>query len=153
MLQPIIWSLRGRPSSLIVAISALKPPAQQKPDDVQAPRLAPILFYMAERRAHSGLQLGMGPSLQGRIPLPAARVILSGSTKNASGVGIGGCTVKIFRTADNAYIGSTVSDASGNYEYALPAGSSVEQYFSVAYLAGAPDVAGTTLNNLTGTST
>jgi len=71
---------------------------------------------------------------------------LSGVTKDASGVALGGCTVDMFVTGTDAFIASTVSDGSGNFTLLPPASG---PYYLVAYLAGAPDVAGTTVNTLT----
>jgi hypothetical protein len=79
--------------------------------------------------------------------------VLSGTSKDNAGVALGNCTVLVFRTSDKSYIGSTVSDASGAYAFALPTGGAAEQYFAISYLAGSPDVAGTTVNTLTGTAT
>jgi hypothetical protein len=72
---------------------------------------------------------------------------LSGVTKNLSGVALPGCTVRLFRTSDNACLGSTISDGSGNYAYPVPGGVPL---YAVAYLAGSPDVAGVTDNTLVG---
>src|SRR3954469_7696551 len=155
MQQPVIWPLRGRLRTAGVAgfAAARLPADQQKQPDVQAPQIAPIVFMLAEARARGGKFLGVGPSFQGRVPLPAARIVLTGVTKDSSGAALGGCTVRVFRTADNSYIGATVSDAVGAYAFALPTGGAADQYFVVSYLAGAPDVAGTTLNTLTGSAT
>lgn len=73
---------------------------------------------------------------------------ISGVTRDSSGVALGACTVDLFRTIDNVFIGQTISDGSGNYIF-----DGVQQgftYYVVAYLAGAPDTAGTTLNTLVG---
>lgn len=74
--------------------------------------------------------------------------LLTGVTKNSAGAALGGCTVHLFRTSDNALIGATTSDGSGNYSFIVPNG--VTSYYVVAYLAGSPDVAGTTVNTLVG---
>lgn len=72
---------------------------------------------------------------------------LSGVTRDAAGSPLGTCIVQEFRTADDSYVHQTTSDASGNY--AIPA-SNLLQHFLVAYKPGSPDVAGTTVNTLTG---
>lgn len=45
-------------------------------------------------------------------------------------------------------VNQTVSDASGNYSFSVGSGL---QYWIVDYKAGAPDVAGATVNTLVGT--
>src|SRR5258706_13707919 len=72
---------------------------------------------------------------------------IAGITKDASGNALGNCMVQIFRTADDSYVSQVTSDANGNYN--IPA-SNLFQHYLVAYLAGSPDVAGTTVNTLLG---
>lgn len=72
---------------------------------------------------------------------------LGGHTRNAAGVILPGCTVVLLRTSDNAYIASTVSDASGHFSF-LVADKTVT-YYLVAFLAGSPNVAGTTYKDIT----
>lgn len=72
-----------------------------------------------------------------------------GYTYNASGGVIGGATVQIFRTSDDAYVGAVQSNDQGWFQAWSPY-PSVGHYF-VAYAPGAPDVAGTTVNTLTPT--
>lgn len=79
--------------------------------------------------------------------LPNLRII--GVTRDSSGVALAACTVKLYRTIDDAFIYQTISDGSGNYIF-----DGVQQgftYYVVAYLVGSPDTAGTTLNTLVGT--
>jgi hypothetical protein len=90
---------------------------------------------------------GVGPSWQGRIPLPATYQRLVGVSKDSSGNVLGACTVMAFRTVDKVFVGQTVSDASGNYDFRVP---SLDAVFLVMYKAGAPDVAGTSVNTLVG---
>jgi hypothetical protein len=77
------------------------------------------------------------------------QVIVSGYTRNSAGTILPGCAVHLFRTSDDLEMDQTTSDTNGYYEFrtAIPA----ESYYAVAYLAGAPDVAGTTVNTLVGT--
>jgi hypothetical protein len=75
---------------------------------------------------------------------------IKGQVLNASAVPQTGVIVRGFRTSDNAYIGATTSDVNGNYM--LPTPYSGVSHFIVAYEAGAPDIAGTTVNNLTPTA-
>lgn len=79
---------------------------------------------------------------------PPPNLKISGVTRDSSGVALAACTVDLFRTIDNQFILQTISDGSGNYVF-----DGVQQgftYYVVAYLAGAPDTAGTTLNTLVG---
>jgi hypothetical protein len=73
---------------------------------------------------------------------------ISGVTRDASGNPLPNCSVVIFRTPDNSVAAVGTSDASGHY--ALGASPVIQQY-AVGYLPGSPDVAGTTVNTLTGT--
>ena len=91
-----------------------------------------------------------GPLRRGfRGPRHVIEVIVSGYTRDSSGAILGNCVVDLFRTVDDLRMDTGTSDAQGYYEFrtAIP----VERYYVVAYLAGAPDVAGTTVNTLTGT--
>ena len=76
----------------------------------------------------------------------ASRIRIYGVTKDSAGAVLGNCVVDLFRTATDVLVESTVSDGSGNYSFltATPAA----QHYVVAYKAGAPDVAGTTVNTL-----
>jgi len=75
-------------------------------------------------------------------------VIVSGFTRDSAGAILPSCPVHLFRTSDDLLMDVGTSDANGYYEFrtAIPA----ELYYVVAYKAGAPDVAGTTVNTLTG---
>lgn len=70
---------------------------------------------------------------------------VSGITRDADGAPLGGVTVKLFDSATDVLIDEVVSDGSGAYEIATPTGDAV---YAVAYLAGSPDVAGTTRNDI-----
>lgn len=73
---------------------------------------------------------------------------ITGVTRDSAGAALGGCTVQLFRTIDDAFRSEVVSDGSGNYVlYPDVTGP----FYVVAYKAGAPDVAGTTVNTLVGT--
>ncbi len=75
---------------------------------------------------------------------------LEGVTKNALGVPLPGVTVNVFRALPPyEWVGSTVSldDGSWQFNY-LPDG--VTKFFTVSYLVGSPDVAGTSVNTLVG---
>jgi len=78
---------------------------------------------------------------------------ISGTTKDASGAAIASCSVVLIETPTNITADSAVSDANGAYMLQLPTGLSQTQTTTWrvnAYKAGSPDVAGTTVNTLTG---
>lgn len=77
----------------------------------------------------------------------ASSYIISGITRNAASAPLAGVTVDLFDTATNQLVLSTVSDAGGNYTFNV---TGQHTFYAVAYLAGSPDVAGTTVNTLTG---
>lgn len=72
-----------------------------------------------------------------------------GVSRDSTGVALGSCTVKIFRTADDVLVASTVSDESGNWT-AYP--NQEGPYYYVEYKAGSPDVFGTSPNTNTYTT-
>lgn len=72
---------------------------------------------------------------------------ISGVTKDSNGAALGNCTVKLFNKATDGVSQTAVSDASGNYSFIV---DKTMQWYIVAYLAGGPDVAGTTVNTLAG---
>ena len=67
--------------------------------------------------------------------------VLDGNGTPQTGVAILG-----FRTSDNLYVGRTTSDSNGTYMLATPYPGVA--HFVIAYLDGAPDQAGTTVNDL-----
>jgi hypothetical protein len=73
--------------------------------------------------------------------------IVTGVTKDAAGAALGGCTVRTYVAATNAPFSTVVSDGSGNYSATVPLS---ENCYLVAYKAGSPDVAGTTVNYIQG---
>lgn len=71
-----------------------------------------------------------------------------GVSRDAGGVALGDCAVKVFRTADDALVGSTTSAGSGDWTvYPNQTGP----YYFVEYKAGIPDVFGTSPNTNTST--
>lgn len=74
---------------------------------------------------------------------------ITGVTRDSAGTELGNCVVKLFRTTDDVEIDQVNSDASGNFIFSLGVSPQIQQY-AVAYLAGSPDRAGTTVNTLTG---
>ena len=114
----------------------------------------PIIFHLrcnriAGRPPGAGRQRGFGPFLQHIEGSPQLVMSISGITKDSTGAALGGCTVKLYRTSDDVLLGTTVSDATTG-EYKFNASHCCAQYL-VAYKAGSPDVAGTTVNTLVGT--
>lgn len=99
------------------------------------------------------LPLLLSPTAKLRLSGPLYATIpiyqrIYGVTRDSTGAVLAGCTVDLFRTSDNAFIGSATSDATGNYEFRTAGPAST--YYAVAYLAGSPDVFGTTANTLVG---
>lgn len=75
---------------------------------------------------------------------------IMGTTKDSVGGTVSGAVVQVFRTSDDLYVGETTSDSNGRYEAGTPHAGL--QHYLVAYRAGAPDIAGTTVNTLTPTN-
>ena len=73
---------------------------------------------------------------------------ISGITKDSTSTPLANCTVKLYRTSDDVEISSAISDGSGNYAFPIQALATGGPYYIVAYKAGSPDVAGTTVNTL-----
>lgn len=71
-----------------------------------------------------------------------------GVSRDATGVALGSCVIKVYRTVDDVVVGSTTSDGSGNWTvYPNQQGP----YYFVEYKAGSPDVFGTSPNTNTAT--
>jgi hypothetical protein len=77
-----------------------------------------------------------------------ATYIISGTTRDSTGAALGLCTVHVFRAIDDVEVGLIRSDANGLFRIYVPVSL---QFYIVAYLPGSPDVAGTTVNTLSGT--
>ena len=70
-----------------------------------------------------------------------------GITKNSAGVALPNCRVDLFKVdAQEQYLATTYSDASGNYSFTV--GSNSGYFFCRAYLPGSPDLAGTTTDTV-----
>lgn len=82
-----------------------------------------------------------------RVPraLGSLRAQLTGTSRTSAGVVLGNCRVMVFRTEDKSFVGETVSDGAGAWTLDLMVSG---PFFFVEYLAGVPDVAGTSKNNL-----
>jgi hypothetical protein len=72
---------------------------------------------------------------------------ISGVTKDSTGAVLAGCTVDLFNATTDVRLQMMVSDANGLYSFQVQPGVT---YYVVAYKAGAPDLAGTTVNTLQG---
>jgi hypothetical protein len=72
---------------------------------------------------------------------------LAGVTKDSAGTPLASCTLSTFRSATETLVDQRVSDAVG--AYAVPVYD--DAFYQIdAYKVGAPDVAGTTRNDLKG---
>ena len=78
-------------------------------------------------------------------PFSTANTAISGVTKDSAGAALGSCVVELFQTGGDIITRRTVSDGSGNYRFDNPGSG---PFYIVAYKAGSPDVAGTTVNTL-----
>jgi len=83
------------------------------------------------------------------MPKPPTYFSIAGVTRDSTGAPLGNCIVDWFDTATDRKLDTVTSDANGLFEF-RNAGQPPNAYYLVAYLAGAPDVAGTTVNTLTG---
>ena len=88
------------------------------------------------------------------LSLKKIRYLITGVTRNSSGVAIGNVSIEALEaiTANTSepkgrLVGTTISDANGNYSIEVHADPAVKFQID-AYKAGAPDVAGTTVNTL-----
>jgi hypothetical protein len=72
----------------------------------------------------------------------------TGVTRDAFGNRLGNCQVQLFNTATGTLVDTQTSDSQGNYNCGDPNNVTC---FLVGYLSGSPDVAGTTVDTLTGT--
>ncbi len=84
----------------------------------------------------------------GIIPyFPERNFTISGVTRDATGGALANCLVDLFNTATDVREQSTISDASGVYSFIV---DKTQFWYVVAYLDGAPDLAGTSVNTLAG---
>lgn len=94
---------------------------------------------------------GAGPRGLGSFAKPFSqptRYSISGITKDSTGAVLGLCTVKVFDLQSNTHRATIVSGANGVYSIDVTSQRGLT-FFVVAYKAGVPDVAGTTVNTLT----
>jgi hypothetical protein len=92
-----------------------------------------------------------GPFIISRFYVPAnqpTRYVISGVTKSSVGAVLPGCSVTAYETVTKLQAApSVISDANGVYTISVQ-GATGLKFFVVAYLAGSPDVEGTTVNTL-----
>jgi len=70
---------------------------------------------------------------------------LVGVTRDSNGVAVGSVRVELFLTAGDLPLMTAVSDTTGNFNFNNPG---TGPFYIVAYKAGSPDLAGTTVNTL-----
>jgi hypothetical protein len=144
------------PRPILFALAKLsQPPLMQQRTRANQGLLPPKLPVNCPWNATSSRVLGDVATLtpptvvHQLLPYPPTQFRLTGTTRDTTGVALGSCTVDWFNTADDVKIDSTTSDANGLFEFRT-AGQPPNAYYLVAYKAGSPDVAGTTVNSLTG---
>jgi hypothetical protein len=76
----------------------------------------------------------------------STRAKISGTTRDSSSNPLGNCTIQVLSADGTIKAYSTTSDGSGAYEALIE--DPTLSYKVDAYLAGSPDVAGTTINTL-----
>jgi hypothetical protein len=90
----------------------------------------------------------MGPLDLGATPAPQpALYAIRGTTLDATGAPLGGCTVQAFETGTGILRAQVVSDAAGNYVIGVPSDPRLT-FFLVMYKTGVPDVTAATVNTL-----
>ena len=120
------------------------PPIDPKPDPVP-PMPYPVQF-MGGIGSRAFSRTFSKPLFSSIVP---TRLLLSGVTRDSTGVILGSCTVHLFKTLNDQFVDLTVSDAvTGAYSFTTTGMG--QTYYVVAYKVGVPDVSGTTLNTLIG---
>jgi hypothetical protein len=92
----------------------------------------------------------LGICFDGRTQMRAGACnykVIQGITRDNVGNPLGGVTVDAYDTLTDIKDATTISDPSGNYVIYVPTNST---HYLVGYLAGSPDLAGTTQNILVG---
>lgn len=81
-------------------------------------------------------------------PFDATARYITGVTKDSADAILANCVVQLFRTSDDVLIEEKTSDGAGAFTFYPGA----FYCYVVAYKAGSPDVAGTTINTLLATA-
>lgn len=90
----------------------------------------------------------LGKGIFKSIPMfSTAAYKITGTTKDSTGAALGNCVVDLFYTVGDILAAKVESDASGAFSFSI--GPALRCYI-VAYKAGSPDVAGTSVNTLVG---
>ena len=71
-----------------------------------------------------------------------------GISRDSSGAALGGATIKSYLTETDVEQAACVSDAGGFFDLVSPVPQNGVNHYLVAYNAGSPDVAGTSINTL-----
>lgn len=79
-----------------------------------------------------------------------AQKFIMGSCKDSGGSPVSGAVVQCFLTANDTLVSEVTSNTNGTYE--APTVYPGAAHYLVAYRPGSPDIAGTTVNTLTGTN-
>lgn len=114
----------------------------------------PILFTIAGVHNNIntlGKRLGVGPNFCGGRLLPSVKLMISGVTKDSTGSILGNAVVNLFQNDTDKCLEEVISDE-GTGAYSVSSVGLGQNYYVRAYKAGAPDVAGTSRNDLTGTT-
>ncbi len=80
-----------------------------------------------------------------RSPGGRANLSIAGVSRDSTGAALAGCTIHLMLTGPDILAQVTTSDAAGNFAFSNPGSG---PFYIVAYKAGSPDVAGTTVNTL-----
>ena len=119
--------------------------------------LWPPSMQMSGDRSDGYAQIGQDAAAAGWWSPPQRANRGNGSTKfimgrckDVAGNGVSGATVQGFRTVNDQFVRETVAGSDGSYELATEYPG--EGHYLVAYRAGSPDIAGTTVNTLQGTN-
>jgi hypothetical protein len=89
------------------------------------------------------------PEIPFRSVRGTASYRIAGVSRDANGNPLPLCTVTLFETGTDRIVQKVVSEAvTGVFAFSVP--DTTTRYYAVFYLAGAPDVAGTTVNTLVG---
>ena len=75
----------------------------------------------------------------------ASNRAIVGVSRDSTGTALGTCRLELFVTGGDGWVAEAISDASGNFAFGNPG---TGPFYIVAYKAGSPDVAGTTVNTL-----
>lgn len=93
-----------------------------------------------------------GCTARGQVKLEASggqqQKYIEGTTRDSGGATLAGAIVQVFVTSTDTYVSEVTSDNAGYFRAFTQYTSA---HYLVAYKAGSPDVAGTTVNTLTPT--